>query len=111
MKYGVVRVHGAQADEVKRIGLVKITRASAEALFDLGVPIVIAPNKINSYHFFHNFRLAMEVDSDRFLSEGWSFSSLVNDWSYYHENSETGKIAFFVEEKRVAPPASKKRRR
>jgi len=102
MKYQVKRVIGAQADMVKRLGLVKITKSSAEGLFDLGIPLVVAPSKVNDFHFFGGWGLAHRIDSDRYLSEGWTFDMLVNNWSFYNENSEMGKIAFFVDQKYAA---------
>lgn len=102
MKYQVQRVRGAQADMVKRLGLVKITASSAEGLFDLGIPLVIAPSKVNDYHFFGGWGLAHRLDSERYLSEGWTFKRMVGNWSNYNENSETGKAAFFVDQKYVA---------
>ena len=102
MKFQVKRVTGAQADMAKRIGLVKITASSAEQLFDLGVPLVIVGNKVNDYHFFGGFHLAMRVDSERYLGEGLTFKQMLNNWAYYNENSETGKAAFFVRSQYVA---------
>lgn len=95
------RVSGAQAEMAKRLGLVKITRASAKYLFDMGVPLVIVGNKVNDFHFFGGWRLAFNLDSQRYLDEGVSFESMVNNWSAYNENPETGTIAFFVSEKEL----------
>lgn len=102
MKFQVKRVTGAQADMAKRLGLVKITASSAEQLFDLGVPLIIVGNKVNDYHFFGGFHLAMRVDSERYLGEGWTFKQMVGNWSQYNENNETGKAAFFVRGQYVA---------
>lgn len=102
MRYQVKRVSGAQAEMVRRLGLVKIAESSARDLFDLGVPLVVAPSKVNDYHFFGGNNLAMHVDSQRYLAEGKSFDVFRNAWCSYNENSEMGKIAYFVDEKHVA---------
>jgi hypothetical protein len=92
------RVGGAQAEEAKRhLGLIKVDTNSAERLFNAGIPFVVAPSKVNSFHFFGGWSLAMRVDPKRYKNEGWTFQQLLNDWSYYNEHSETGKAAFFVE--------------
>lgn len=103
MRYQVKTVRGAQADMAREdLGLIKISRSSAEDLFDLGVPIVLIGNNVNSHWFFgpagYN---AMTMDADRFRREGVSFKSYVNNWAYYNEQSE-GRPAFFVDQKHVA---------
>jgi hypothetical protein len=92
------RVGGAQAEGAKSLGLVKIIRASAKYLFNMGVPLVIVGNKVGAHAFFKNWHLAFNLDSQRYLDEGVSFESMVNNWSHYNENPETGTIAFFVAE-------------
>jgi len=101
MKYQVKRVKGAQADMARSLGLVKIAKSSAKDLFELGVPLVLVGNKVNGHHFFGGWHLAMDVDSQRYLREGESFDALVNNWSHYNENNETGKAAFFVDKKHI----------
>lgn len=92
------RVGGAQAQMVlKDLGLVKVDTASAEILFGADVPFVIAPSKVNSYHFFGGWNLAARVDPIRTKKEDWTFGQMLNNWKFYNENSETGKAAFFVE--------------
>jgi hypothetical protein len=95
---------------VKRLGLVKITRQSAADLFDLGVPLVLAPSKVNDYHFFDGWHLAMRVDSQRYLAEGHTFSRLENSFNA-HADAETGNAAWFVDEKYVGGPKRRPRRR
>jgi hypothetical protein len=85
----------------RRLGLVKIAKSSAKDLFELGVPLVLVGNKVNDHHFFGGWHLAMDVDSQRYLREDESFDSLVNNWSHYNENPETGKAAFFVDKKHI----------
>lgn len=99
MKVNIRRVGGAQAEEAKRLGLIKVDTNSAERLFNAGIPFVIVPSKVNSYHFFGGWRLAMHVDPERYKSEDWTFKQMLNNWSYYNENPENGKAAFFVDPK------------
>jgi hypothetical protein len=92
------RVGGAQAQMVlEDLGLVKVDAASAVILFGADIPFVIAPSKINSYHFFGGWNLAARVDPVRTKKEDWTFRQMLNNWNYYNENSENGKAAFFVE--------------
>ena len=110
-KFQVKRVRGAQAEmALKDLGLVKITESSAEDLYGFGVPLVVVGNNVNSYHFFKGWHLAMDVDSQRYLGENWSFKQFRNNWSSYNENTETGKIAYFVDKKYVVGTTSKKHR-
>lgn len=103
VKYQVKTVRGSQAEMAKSdLGLVKIAESSARDLFDMGIPFVIVGNNVNSYHFFGGWNLAFRVNPQRYAEEGWSFDQFVNNWSVYNENSETGKAAFFVDEKYVA---------
>ena len=39
---------------------------------------------------------------NRYIREDVTFKSMLNNWAYYNENSETGKAAFFVRSKYVA---------
>lgn len=114
MRYQVKRVRGAQAEmALKDHGLVKIAESSAKDLFDLGVPLVVAPSKVNSYHFFGGWHLAMHLDSQRYLSEGQTFERFRNSYNA-HSDSELGNAAFFVEQKYVAPitrSAARRRKR
>jgi hypothetical protein len=55
---------------------------------------VTVGNQINSYHFFDNTRQAYHIDSGRWIEEGRTFESLVNEWE--RGNHEQGKAAFFV---------------
>lgn len=90
------RVRGAQAEMVyKDLGLVKITRASAKNLFEAGIPFVVAPSKVNSFHFFKGWNLAFHFDPKEPLERGYTFDVLVNHWNAY---SELGQMAFFVDE-------------
>ena len=93
------RVGGAQAEGARRLGLVKVDRASAERLWNAGVQIVVVGSNVNDFHFFKGWHLAMQTDPDRISSEGLTFSQFANNWSYYNEDPETGKIAFFMYEK------------
>lgn len=94
------RVGGAQAEMALRsLGLVKVDTASAERLFNAGVKLVIVNAKVNDYHFFKGWHLAMEVDPARYKAENWTFKKFLNNWSYYNENTELGKAAFFVDKK------------
>jgi len=99
MKIKVRKVPGVQAEMAKRLGLTKITRESAKNLFSFGVELVVVGSKVNDYHFFGGWHLAMHVDPVRYHHEGVGFEHFVNNWSSYNENPETGKIAFFVEDK------------
>lgn len=91
------RVGGAQAQmALKDLGLVKVDTASAEILFKSDIPFVIAPSKVNSFHFFEGWNLAARVDPVRTKKEDWTFRQMLDNWSFYNENSETGKAAFFV---------------
>jgi len=76
------------------LNLVKITAPSARLLFNAGIPLVTVGNQINSYHFFDNTRQAYHIDSGRWIGEGRTFESLVNEWG--RGNHEQGKAAFFV---------------
>jgi len=97
MSVKIKRVGGAQAQmALKDLGHVKVDVASAERLFNAGVPFIIAPAKVNSHHFFSGWGLAIRVDPARYHAEGWTFKRFLNNWRYYNENSETGKAAFFV---------------
>lgn len=70
MKYQVKRVRGAQAEMALRdLGLVKITESSARDLFNFGIPLVVAPSKVNSHHFFGGWHLAMRLDPQRYLED------------------------------------------
>ena len=102
MRYQVKRVSGAQAEMVRRLGFVQVAESSARDLFDLGVPLVVAPSKVNDHHFFGGYNLATHVDSQRYLAEGKSFDVFRNAWRSCNEVPETGKIAYFVDEKHVA---------
>jgi len=93
----VRRVGGAQAEMALRLGLVKVDTKSAERLFNAGVQFVVVGSKVNDYHFFGGWHLAMEIDPARYKAEGVTFRSFINNWSYYNETSETGKAAFFVD--------------
>lgn len=111
MSVKIRRVGGAQAQmALKDLGLVKVDVASAERLFNAGVPFVIAPAKVNSHHFFGGWGLAMRVDSARYNAENWTFKRFLNNWSHYNENSETGKAAFFVSKSARLVYGSGKRR-
>ena len=110
MKYQVKTVKGAQADMARSLGLVKIARSSAKDLFDMGVPLVLVGSKVNSHHFFGGWHLAMRMDSQRILEEGYDFDRYVNNWSYYNDNNETGKAAFFVDKKHVGGRGGGKKR-
>jgi hypothetical protein len=102
MKPHIRRVSGAQASQARSLGLVKITKNSANLLFDAGVPLVVVGTNVNSFHFFGGWHLAMHVDTERYLNEGQTFDRLVNSWSAYNENPETGKMAFFVDPKEAS---------
>lgn len=99
------KVSGAQAEQAKRLGLVKITRASALHLWMKGVPIIMVGSKVNAANFFGNWRLAHEMPSrDRVEAERpWGsadkgFTVLVNSFNSYLE-PELGKPAFFLDTK------------
>lgn len=102
MKFQVKKVRGVQAHQaLHNLGLVKIVKSSARDLYDMGIPVTVIGNKVNSYHFFKGWHLAMTVDS-REHEGARDFDRLVRDWSNYNENPETGKIAFFVDKKHIA---------
>lgn len=103
MRFQVKKVRGCQAEQVKkRLNLVKITRDSARDLYEVfGIPLVVAPSKVNSFHFFGGWHLAFHVNCQRYVYEDWTFDKFVANWSIYNEHAETGKIAFFVEQKYV----------
>lgn len=100
MRFQVKRVRGAQAEQALGLGLVKIAKSSAKDLYDMGIPITVVGNNVNSFHFFKGWGLAMTVDSREHGGER-DFDKFVRNWSIYNENSETGKIAFFVNKKYV----------
>ncbi len=114
MKYQVNRVRGAQAEMALRdLGLVKITESSARDLFDLGVPLVVAPSKVNSFHFWKGWSLAMQLDSQRYHREGVPFERFRNSYNA-HADAETGNAAFFVDKSHVVgttPAAQRKQHR
>jgi len=96
------RVGGAQAEmALNDLGLVKVDTKSAERLFNAGVKFVIVNTNVNSYHFFKGWHLAMEIDPARYQSENRTFRQFLNNWSYYNENTEMGKAAFFVDRKHL----------
>jgi hypothetical protein len=91
------RVGGAQAEmALKDLGLIKVDAASAERLFNADVKFFITNTNVNSYHFFKGWHLASEIDPAKYKGENWTFKQMVNNWSYYNENAEMGKAAFFV---------------
>jgi len=93
----IKRVGGAQAEmALKDLGLIKVDAASAERLFGADVKFFITNTNVNSYHFFKGWHLAMEIDPAKYKGENWTFKQMVNNWSYYNENAEMGKAAFFV---------------
>lgn len=103
MRYQVKRVRGTQAEMARSLGLVKITESSARDLFDLGVPLVLAPSKVNGYHFFGGWGLASHVNSQAVLADGGTFDGLRNRFNAYAD-SETGNAAWFVNQKYVGGP-------
>ena len=98
------RVGGAQAEGAKRLGLIKVTRASAKELFDYGVPVIMVGSNVNDYHFFDNWHLAYEVDPRRVESQGSSFDVVANSFGAHLEPELGRHTAFFVRRSKL--PAS-----
>jgi len=72
----IVLVRGAQADDARRhLGLLKVTRATAEALWNVGFPVILTGNNVNSHHFFTGWNLAYPM---RPKSEDGNFSVAAN---------------------------------
>lgn len=101
MSIKIRRVRGAQAEMGRRLGLIKVDTASAERLFNAAIPLVIVGTNVNTYHFFAGWHLAMEIDPVKYKGENWTFRQMLNNWSYYNADPETGKAAFFVHKKHL----------
>lgn len=89
---GIRLVGGAQAEMVKRIGLVKIAQSTAKIFYESGETFVIAPNNVNDRHFFEGYHLAMEVPPN--MHERLGFDSFLGRWMSGNE----GRPAFFINE-------------
>ena len=98
------RVGGAQAEMGKRLGLIKITKASAKELFEHGVPIVMVGSNVNDHHFFGGWNLAYEVDPRRVESQGSTFDVVANSFGAHLEPELGRHTAFFVAKTKL--PAS-----
>jgi hypothetical protein len=85
-------VRGAQADGAKSLGLIKITRPSAKALWDRKVPIVIVGNKVAPFHFFGGWRLAMRSSNEHYTC----FDSFANNFALCLDGELGNQVAFFV---------------
>jgi len=83
-------VRGHQADSARALGLTKITRGSAEKVWDVGLPIVFVGSNVNTYHFFKNTSLAYVA-----RPQGQSFKSVFNNVSFYME-PEIGRPVTFM---------------
>jgi hypothetical protein len=95
-KVSIRRVSGAQASGAReRLGLIKITKPSARALWDKGISLVLVGNQVNDYHFFSNFCLAMRVDT-RACKANQTFDSIVNQFAFYMDRELGRAVAFFV---------------
>lgn len=84
-------VSGYVAEDARRLGLTKVTRASAEKVYDAGFPVVLVGSKINTYHFFARSHLAFVM----WPEEGHTFSSRYNNFDFYLE-PELGKPTTFL---------------
>lgn len=100
------RVGGVQATAALReLGLVKITKQSAERLFARGVPLVVVGSKVNTANFFGGWGLAARIDSARWIDEGRSFAGMVGAW-LSHSADELGGPAFFVDRANITDAPS-----
>jgi len=96
-KVSIRRVSGVQASGAReRLGLIKITKPSAKALWDLDIPIVMIGNNVNAFHFFDGWSLAYRADPSKLKGEDWSFDRLVGDFNFYMARELGRAVAFFV---------------
>lgn len=84
-------VHGYVATDARRLGLTKIARASAEKVYDAGLPVVLVGSKINTHHFFGGWNLAIVM----WPEEGYTFSERYNNFGFYLD-PELGKPTTFL---------------
>lgn len=91
-KTGPLRlVSGAQADMARRLGLTKVTKASAKKVWEAGLPLVFIGSNVNDYHFFGGWNLAYIPH----VRAGTSFESVFNSFNFYLE-PENGRPVTFI---------------
>ena len=75
------------------VNLVKTNKPSAVKLFNSGKTVYLLPNKVRLDNAWIK-PFAISIDN----AEGKSFDAILNSYSYYNCNSETGNgIAFYKE--------------
>lgn len=97
MAFKIRRIGGAQAQQAAAIGLIKIDRASAKRLYDAGLPITMAGDKVGAHAFFGHWSLAHTVhpasDWDKYRGQ---FDVLANSFNSYLDAELGRRPAFFV---------------
>ena len=69
--------------------LVKITKPSAEKLFNVGETVYLLPNKVK---LGNQWILPFAIND----SKGMTFDNFINNYAYYNCNKETGTtVAFY----------------
>jgi hypothetical protein len=84
-------VHGYVAQDARRFGLTKITKASAQKVYNAGLPLFFVGSKVNTFHFFDGWYLGYVM----WPEEGESFESRYNNYNAYLE-PELGKPTTFL---------------
>jgi len=94
------KLGGAAAGQGGPLGLVRLRKESAQQLFAQGVPLVLAPSKVSTKHFFEGQRYAWRIDSARYLKRGVTLNVLVEEYlDRQGRLPYSSKVAFFVEKK------------
>lgn len=102
----VKKVGGAQAEQARGIGLVKIDKASAERLYNHGADIVIVGDKVGAHAFFKGWAVAFKF-SNKGRSPG-DFARTVNSFGAHLEPELGRHPAFFVGKDDYAAATGKK---
>ena len=89
----IVRVHGAQAEGAAQLGLMKITEKTAEALWELGFPVILVGNGVGVHAFFGGWNLAFPM---RPKSDDGNFSVQANAFVANLDTELGSGPAFFI---------------
>jgi len=102
------RVGGAQADQALKNNLVKVTKESAEEMWERGYNVMIVGSNVSPFHFFGGWNLAQRMpkleraELDMPESSISRFDRIVNYFNSHLEPELGRHPAFFVNKYELA---------